>query len=61
MNFLYISICYKHFSKCFQFFLLVHILAGIIGISANVISLAGTGRGGMRGFFSVCVGKNDLC
>lgn len=56
MNFLYISICYKHFSKCFQFFLLVHILAGIIGISANVISLAGgTGRGGMRVFFfSLC-------
>lgn len=42
MNFLYISICYKHLANAFDFsYLLVHILAGIIEISANVISLGG--------------------
>ena len=29
MNFLYLSICYRYFSKCFLFLLLVHILAGV--------------------------------
>lgn len=46
MNFLYISICYKYFSKCFLFLLLVHILAGVTENSANIISLLGN-----EGFF----------
>ena len=64
MNFLYISICYRYFSKCFLFLLLVHILAGVTEKIVQTLFPYWGMRVFSFFFFSVCgwVGRGDgLC
>ena len=56
VNFLYISICYRYFSKCFLFLLLVHILAGVTEKIVQTLFPYWGMRVFSFFFFLVCVG-----